>query len=116
MALLSRDEILSADDLTIETIAVPEWGGDVAVRTLTGAEKDKWEAARQNTDGSANLANVRGSIVALCCCDMGGKSLFTSRDIVALGKKSARALDRVLEAVKTLNGVTEDDLEELEKN
>jgi hypothetical protein len=51
MALLSRDDILNADDLTIETIAVPEWGGEVNVKTLTGAEKDKWETARVGTPG-----------------------------------------------------------------
>ena len=116
MALLSRDDILNADDLTIETIAVPEWGGEVNVKTLTGAEKDKWETARARPDGSPNLQNVRGSIVSICVCDEEGKAIFTPKDVAALGKKSARALDRVLEKCKELNGVTEGDLEELEKN
>ena len=29
MALLSKEAILSASDVTTETVAVPEWGGEV---------------------------------------------------------------------------------------
>ena len=61
MDLLSRDDILNAGDLTIETIAVPEWGSEVKVKTLPGAEKDKWETARARPDGSPSLQNIRGS-------------------------------------------------------
>ena len=60
MALLSRDDILNADDLTIETVAVPEWGGEVNVKTLTGAEKDKWQTARaRSTSAMGSRSFIR---------------------------------------------------------
>ena len=34
--LLTRDAILAAADIQTETVPVPEWGGEVAVRPLTG--------------------------------------------------------------------------------
>ena len=38
MALLSKEQILKSDDLKSEIVAVPEWGGDVKVRVMTGTE------------------------------------------------------------------------------
>ena len=43
MKLLSRDEILAASDLTKELVEVPEWGGSVYVRAMTGTERDSYE-------------------------------------------------------------------------
>lgn len=114
MALLTREQILAADDCAIETVSVPEWGGEVGVKTLTGAEKDAWESERQTSDGSFNLENIRASLVAIAACDGDGQRLFTLADVVELGKKSVRALDRVFQAAKKLNGVSEEELDELE--
>ncbi len=45
MGLLTKDDILGADDLATEDVEVPEWGGCVRVRALTGTERDAFEAA-----------------------------------------------------------------------
>ena len=37
MAILSVDDILQADDIPSEVVAVPEWGGEVKVRGLSRA-------------------------------------------------------------------------------
>ena len=42
--ILTRDEILESEDLATETVSVPEWGGSVIVRALTGTERDAYEA------------------------------------------------------------------------
>lgn len=114
MALLTREQILAADDSSIETVGVPEWGGEVGVKTLTGFEKDLWESERQTKDGNFNLENIRASLVAIAACDEQGLRLFSLNDVVDLGKKSVRALDRVFQAAKKLNGVSDEELDELE--
>jgi hypothetical protein len=114
MALLTREQILGVDDSVIETVTVPEWGGEVGVKTLSGAEKDGWESDRQGKDGEFNLENIRASLVAVAACDAKGVRLFTLKDVVDLGKKSAKALDRVFQAAKKLNGVTDEELDEIE--
>lgn len=123
MALLGRDEILKADDLKTEDIPVPEWASKdnpdafVRVRMLTGTERDKFEASmvEMKKDGSAkaNRENVRARLLILCVVNERGELMFNNADIKLLGGKSAKALERVVNAVNELNAFTEEDLDSL---
>ena len=113
---LSKTDILDADDMPREEVAVPEWGGTVLVRTMTAAERDSFEARVIGTDGIRNLANIRATLCARCIVDEQGKRLFGDGDIDLLGQKSAAAVDRVFAVCQRLNGLTPDDVEELAKN
>lgn len=116
MALLSKDQILAAEDLVTEDVEVPEWGGTVRVRMMTGAERDSFEDSLTQTKGKnvkTNLANLRARLVARTVVDEAGKRMFTDAEAGVLGQKSAAALDRVFEAARRLNGMTEADVEEL---
>jgi len=119
MKLLSRDDILGAQDLPSEDVDVPEWGGCVRVRGLTGAERDAFEAEivqMRGRDTHVNLRNVRAKLVARSIVDEDGKRIFGDADVHALGKKSAVALQRVFEVAQRLSGLTGEDMEELAKN
>ena len=48
--------------------------------------------------------------------DEQGARLFSNAEIEALAKKSGSALKRVYEVVRELSGLSEKDVEELEKN
>lgn len=117
MTLLSREAILGANDRKTEDVDVPEWGGTVRVRALSGAERDAYEAGivtlRANGAKEINLKNLRGRLVSLSCIDEEGKRLFTDEDAIALGDRSAAALERVFDTARRLSGLTEDDVEEL---
>lgn len=116
MALLGREDILQADDILTEDVAVPEWGGTVRVRGLTGAERDGFEADSVRGKGkntSVNLANLRARLVALAVVDEHGNRLFGPADVAALGRKSAAALTRVYEVATRLSGLGESDVAEL---
>lgn len=111
MGLLGRDAILAANDLPSLDVDVPEWGGTVRVRMLTGAERDAFEAStvvQKGKDIRTNLVNLRARLVALCVVGDDGQRLFTEADAEALGQKSAAALNRVFTAAQTLNGLTEE--------
>ena len=41
--ILSKADILRADDIKTIEVAVPEWGGSVLLRGLTGRERDLFE-------------------------------------------------------------------------
>jgi len=119
LSLLNKDQILSADDSKTRDVDVPEWGGTVRVRGLSGIERDEYEqemVERRGKRVEANLRNARARLVALCAIDEDGARLFTNSDVRALGAKSAAALNRVYEAASVLSGLTEDDLEELAEN
>lgn len=98
MALLTRDQILKAQDLPSEDVPVPEWGGTVRVRALTGAERDAFEQSiveQRGRSARMNLQNLRAKLVALTVVDEEGNRIFSDSDAKLLGKKSALALNRV---------------------
>lgn len=119
MGLLSREQILQAEDLVYEDVEVPEWGGTVRVRGLTGAERDQFEASIVSLNGrqsKVDTRNVRAKLAALTIIDEDGKRLFTDQDVRQLGLKSAAALDRVFDVAQRLSGLSDQDIEELAEN
>ncbi len=112
---LDRARILSADDLAIERVEVPEWGGSVCVRTLTGAERDRFEGEiLRRSEG--DIQGLKALLVILTACDEEGQPLFEKVDVEAVRGKNARALERVCEVAQKLNGLTEADVAELAGN
>jgi hypothetical protein len=119
--ILNRDAILQADDLGRELVDVPEWGGSVYVRAMTGNERDAFEESildmrSKGKDTRVVMANIRAKLCARCIVGEEGERLFTDADIDVLGAKSARALDRVFEAAQRLCGMRETDVAELAGN
>jgi hypothetical protein len=113
---LTRDQILQAQDIQTEEVEIPEWGGSVFVRGMTGTERDAFENSIVETRGKStrvNMRNIRAKLVAQSACDESGKPLFTPRDIDALGEKSAAALQRVFDVASRLSGISGKDVEEL---
>lgn len=127
VVILSKEAILAANDLEKELVEVPEWGGAVYVRALTGTERDAFEASLVNervvrrgrkseTTRETNLRNLRARLCALTMCDEEGNRLFGDSEVHELGKKSASALNRVFEVAQRLSGLSEGDVEELAGN
>lgn len=113
---LTRDQILAAQDLRLEKIQVPEWGGEVLIRSMTSRERDAFEAHFAEHPGSARYENIRARLAATCVCDEASNPIFTEDDIQALGAKSAAALSRIFNRAAELNHFTGKDIKELEKN
>lgn len=116
MKVLTKDEILQADDIRKEKVEVPEWGGSVYVKTMTGTERDQFEASIIGVKGERDMVNLRAKIVALSTVDEEGKRLFSFEDVVELGKKSALPLNRVFSVAQRLSGFTPQDMEDMTKN
>jgi hypothetical protein len=117
--MLTRDQILQANDIQTEEVSVPEWGGAVRVRALDGEERDALEASMiqgKGRNAQVNLKNLRAKLVARSIVDEKGKRIFSDEDIPALARKSAAALTRVYEVAQRLSGITPDDVDELTKN
>ena len=120
--LLSKDDILKREDIVAKTVEVPEWGGEVMIRTMTGQERDAFEdyvvtfEQDRKKKGGARL-NLRAELLSRCIVDGDGNLLFTEpADIVALGGKSGKALDRCFKVAQELSRFTDKDLDELEGN
>lgn len=118
---LSAEQILDADDLKYEDVAVPEWGGTVRVRELPGTERDKFESQFVGKDGASiraeGLEGFRSRLAAAAIVDAEGRVLFRSAaETKRLGEKSAAALTRVCDVAVRLSRMSEDDIKELTGN
>jgi len=114
--MLNKKDILGADDLKFVVVSVPEWNGEVKVKSMTGKERDSFESTLKKVDGEISTENIRARLCAACIVDEDGNCIFEREDIELLGEKSAAALDRVFEVAQRLNGLTAADVKELEKN
>ena len=121
--ILSRDEILNAQDETIEEVYVAPWDGYVYVKSLSGRERDKfekdivdWKGKGRNTKAEMK-DNIRARLVALTVVDPETKKpVFSTKDVEALGNKSAAALDTIYDAAQRLSKLSDEDVDELAEN
>jgi len=119
--VLSKSEIKKADDFEIEIVEVPEWNGEVGVKTMSGKERDEFDQTMYDKSGSAEgeIGDIRGLKVELLirtCCDEDGELRFDEDDKEMLSGKSARAIDRLFTKAQELNGLTAEDVEDLAGN
>lgn len=120
---LAKSGILEADDLKTEEVGMPEWGGTIIVREPTATERDSYERglfeARKvgnSFEIKPNLQNTKARLAVRCIIDEDGERLFSDQDATALGMKSAAALNRIIEVIQRLAGMSKADLKELEGN
>ena len=116
---LNREAILKANDIEKREVYIPEWGGSVYVRGMTGRERDQFEASiirQRGRNTEINMKNARAKLVVMCTVDQEGNRLFTDADVAPLADKSAKALDRIFAVAQELSGITREDMEELTEN
>ena len=113
--ILSANQILAAEDYVQRVVSVPEWGGHVIIKGLSGNERDKFETELSD-GGKVSTIGLRAKLVAACAVDSTGQTIFTADQVDALGKKAAAPLDRCFTVARELNGFTDADIDELEGN
>jgi hypothetical protein len=107
---LSKKAILAAKDTKLEgPIAVPEWGGDVFVRTISGVERDQFEDAYSEQKMKA----FRVRFLVLTLSDDSGERLFGDDEIDALGKKSSVVINRLFDKAWQHNAFTQEAVDAL---
>lgn len=113
---LSKDQILAAEDIPTKDVEVPEWGGSVRMRGLTGSERDAYESSLFQQRGEKRILrteNARARLVAMCIVDEDGERMFSDAEAKDLGRKSGKVLDRLFDEARKLSGLTAEDVEEL---
>lgn len=131
MECLTKDSIFEKEDVKKEWIDIPEWGGGLYVKVLSGEERDIFEASMFTTNDQGgyahNLENMRARLIAFVAVDGNNKPIFDSAlkydiknkiygDVAELGKKSSIILDRIYVVAQRLNKLRKEDVEDLTKN
>ncbi|CAG6392778.1 phage tail assembly chaperone [Streptomyces cocklensis] len=112
---LSRDAIIAAVDAVTETVSVPEWGGDIGVKSMTGAERDEYEMGLRKK-GHLDLRNARAKLLVRVLVNENGTRIFADQDALALGKRNAAVLERLYDVAARLSGMTDEAAEDAEGN
>jgi len=112
---LTAEMIISADDITMERVEIPDWGGHVFVRVMSGSERDRMEQAclSASGDGLAAPENFRALLAVACCCNASGDRLFTAEQAASLAEKSSTALDLIFAVALRINKMSDRDVEDL---
>lgn len=109
--ILSREAVLTADDLPTEWVEVPEWGGSLQIRALTVREVENIMRLSTNKKGAVNT--TQSSLLMFVRAVVEPK--FTDMDIDDLKGKSALVF-RIVKDINRLSGITDDAVELAEKN
>lgn len=119
---LTKDQILGASSLPrIVYINVDEWGGEVAIRRMSGIERDAWDEGwstwrvGQNGDDK-NFDFFHAYLARHSMCDESGELLFGDLEVRKLAAQPAAAILKVATASMKVNGIGAGEVEILEKN
>tara|TARA_R110002012_G_scaffold120651_1_gene270058 strand:+ start:13669 stop:14010 length:342 start_codon:yes stop_codon:yes gene_type:complete len=113
MAFLTLDEIKSVDDIKTQTVQVPEWGGELLVKSMSGRLRSNLE---QKVSSNAPHGDVKMMIVTACCVKDDGTPMFSTSDKKWLAEKAAAPLETIFEAACKMSGIGIDAAEEAEGN
>lgn len=116
MTLLSKDQILGKEDRAHKEVDVPEWGGAVLVRPISAKDQGRFEAKMYEANksgGTKALETVKCDLVAMCVVDEAGEPMFTAKELF---ERSASAVNHLFNECRKVNGMSEEDIEELEGN
>lgn len=129
--LLTRDEILNAQDIQTQNVECPEWGGTVCIKMLTAGEADTWRKSmlkKTETRGSGGkmvtdyifdseaATNNEILLITLAVVDDKGAALFTAADVEKLLRKSIAPLKRLARAITEQSKLTAEAVEDAIKN
>jgi len=107
---LSKAAILAAKDTKLsDPVEVPEWGGEVYIKTLSGTERDVFEEAYAKD----KMKQFRSRFLVLTLSDEKGGRLFEDSDIEELGKKSSVVINRLFEVAWKHNALSNEAVDDL---
>lgn len=112
MPVLDKAAIMAASDVKLEKVHVPEWGGDVYIKTLSGTERDTFEDAYSQE----KMKNFRSRFLSLTLCGKDGSRLFDDNEVDVVGKKSATVINRLFEKAWAFNAFRSEDVDAMGKD
>lgn len=120
MASLTRDQILQAArnaKIERDALTVPELGGEIFVRGMSGTERDEFEEGlrirKGKRAGQNDLRNFRAKLAVKVIVDENGQRILTDGDAGIFGQMPAGVLDRIISRCQELSGTAEEEIDAL---
>lgn len=120
MAMLTGDQIRDAARharIDRDTLTVPELGGDICVRGMSGTERDRLEESfrvrKGKRQGQVDLRNFRAAMAARVIVNEEGERLLNDGDVEILGRLPSGVLDRIISKCNDLSGRSDEEVDDL---
>lgn len=110
--VLSLDMIREAKDVTEKNISVPEWGGDVIVRSITKRQMKDIKNNAKSSDGGLDDDEVEKQIFLAGLC----QPAVSEEDYEWMQDKSASAMTKVLGGILGQSNMAKDSVKAAEKS
>jgi hypothetical protein len=109
MAVDLRKRLLGANDIKVQPIDIPAWGGTYYLRVISGKARESFE----DSYSQEKMKNFRLRFLVLTLCDEDGKPILSDADMEALGERSSVEINRVFDAAWKLNAFTQEAVDAL---
>lgn len=119
--LLTHEQILAAmerREVATTEVHIPELGGSVKVREMSGSLRNRLEATYATIRGGGDakaLDTVTAQIVAMCVLDDSDRPMMTVNEVKRLAAACPKAVFRMREAIIDISATDQSDLEDLEQ-
>jgi len=107
MGRLTLQDIQSNVDYKKKIVDMPEWGGEIEIRTLSVKQEMELQAIKSNND-------LVFQLIMMCCINEDGSPLFD--DVELLKQKHSEGILHLYNEIMALNKKNDGDIEELAKN
>lgn len=108
--MLTREQILKAQELKTKVINVPEWGGEIVLRQLTSLDRfsffEQLESLNEGKSKREQDLIASALFVVWTVMDGEGSRLFSDDDLPTLMASNPQVIERVAAQSGALNGVT----------
>lgn len=116
--LATREMLLAAPKRRFTEVTIPEWG-TFRLRSLTELERSRLEAALLDKSGKlspAKMIDHKCRAIVAAVVDADGNQLLTNTDIASLQQQDSWKTNALMEEINRHWGVSQADIEVLEKN
>jgi len=114
---LGRSELLAPVKRMYQNIETRV--GTVRLQSVSERERSQFEQDTLDKNGRVTkrgMMSVKPRLIIMCAVDQNGDKIFTSADIEGLLELDSITSNLIADACQKLCGITETDLEDLEKN
>jgi hypothetical protein len=117
---LTREQILSNKSFRSKTIEIPEWGGEVRLKAMSGADREAMESVvYEDVGGKLQIkkgVSYMAEMLLRTWCDDDGNLLFKPDEINLIQEKDSVILARIFKVAAEVNGLSGDEEKVIEKN
>jgi len=102
-----RDRIFALDDLTRETVTIPEWDNvEIEMRSPSAGQRTLAIRDCMEDDGGIDTLKMQGMLIVSSAHDPEtGEPVFAPSDIGLLNEKNAAIVQRLFEVAQRLSGM-----------